>query len=130
MRSLHLSVQTAQVRPRPCRAWSVLFPSVVGQTGNLIEKQEKSTIRNTIKYLRQDGILIYAMPITRMTRDMAVVISKLLRDVQILRKEQDNYYVYIIGVKDIQSEPREEVYKLLMDVEVNAKFNQPSRSRF
>ena len=101
----------------------VSWTAKIGQTGNLIEKQEKSTIRNTIKYLRQDGILIYAMPITRMTRDMAVVISKLLRDVQILRKEQDNYYVYIIGVKDIQSEPREEVYKLLMDVEVNAKFN-------
>ena len=104
----------------------------MSQTGTLIEKEEKYTLRNTIKYLRQDGILIYTIPKTRITKDMAFLMSKLLRDVQVLRKENDNYYVHIIGVKDIQSESREDVYRLLQNIDASEKteltftYNLPS----
>lgn len=103
-----------------------------GATGNLIERKEKIMVRNTIKYLRENGIFIYTLPITRITRDMAVLFSKALRDVQILTKEQDDLYIHIIGIKDIQSEVREDVYKLLTNVEINKRnsfsfeYNLPS----
>lgn len=96
-------------------SWLVKY----GVTGNLLEKTEKTTLRNTVKYLRDDGILICAIPATRITRDMAILFSKLLKDVQILKKEDDNIFVYVIGKKDIQSDVREDVYKKLINVEVN-----------
>lgn len=90
----------------------------LGATGSPIEKLEKSTFRNIIRFLRQDGIFIYTMPITRLTRDIALMFSKALKDVNIIKKEQDDFYVHIIGKKDIQSEPREDVFRIIMDAEV------------
>lgn len=94
----------------------VSWKAEYGATGNLIEKSEKSTLRNIIRFLRQDGILIYTMPKTRMTRDMALAFSKLLRDVQVLKKEEDDFYIHVIGVKDITTNEKEEVFKLLFDL--------------
>lgn len=99
----------------------VSWTAKIGATGNLLEKEEKSTLRNTIKYLRDDGILICNIPLTRITRDMAVIFSKILKDVQILKREDDDIYVYIIGKKEIQNEPREDVYKKLINAEVNVE---------
>lgn len=102
------------------------------QLGNLIEKSEKVTFRNTIKYLRPNGIFIYTMPITRITKDMAILFSKALKNVRILNKEQDNLYVHIIGNKDVQSDSREDVYRLLMEANVSKQdslditYNLPS----
>ena len=56
------------------------------------------------------------MPKTRMTRDMALAFSKLLRDVQVLKKEEDDFYIHVIGVKDITTNEKEEVFKLLFDL--------------
>lgn len=81
-----------------------------GATGNLIEKREKAALRNTIKYLRKEGILIFTIPKTRLTKDMAFIFSKLLRDVEILEHSRNNKYIHIIGVKDIVKEARQEVY--------------------
>ncbi len=95
-----------------------------GATGNLIEKKEKSMLRNAIRFLRHNGILIYTMPRTRMTRDMALVFSKLLRDVQVLEKEQDRFYIHVIGIKDITTNEKEDVFNLLFNLkDENIKTN-------
>lgn len=100
-------------------SWTVKL----GVTGNLLEKEEKTTLRNTIKYLRDDGILICTIPKTRITRDMAVLFSKILKDVQVLKRDDDDLFVYVIGKKHIQSDIREDVYKTLINVDVNIKDN-------
>lgn len=110
----------------------VSWVATFNQMGNLAEKSEKVMFRNTIKYLRPNGIFIYTMPITRITKDMAILFSKALKNVRILNKEQDNLYVHIIGNKDVQSDSREDVYKLLMNVNVtkqdllDIKYDLPS----
>lgn len=93
----------------------------IGVTGNLLEKKEKYALRNNIKYLRDDGILICSLPLTRITRDMALLFSKILKDVQIIKADNNDIYVYVIGKKEIQSEPREDVYKILINADVNIK---------
>lgn len=99
----------------PPISWS----AEIGATGNLIEKKEKSWLRNTIKYLRKDGILIFTLPVTRVTNDMAFIFSKLLEDVQVLRtslSSKDLPYVHIIGKKNIIKDSRKEVYSYLSNL--------------
>lgn len=84
-----------------------------GATGNLIEKKEKATLRNTIKYLRKEGILIFTIPKSRLTKDMAYIFSKLLRDVEVLEHSRNNKYIHVIGVKDIVKDARQDIYAQL-----------------
>lgn len=91
----------------------------IGASGNLVEKKEKAWLRNTIKYLRKDGILIFTLPITRVTKDMAFIFSKLLDDVQVLRTSltsKDLPYVHIIGKKNIIKDSRQEIYAYLSNL--------------
>ena len=100
-----------------------------GPTGNLIEKKEKYAVRNTIKYLKDNGILICALPKTRLTNDMAFLFSKLLKNVSILNKSNKNDYIYIIGQKQITKDPKEDVYvklKQMKDIDVINEYNLPS----
>lgn len=109
-----------------------------GATGNLLEKKEKYMLRNTIKYLRKDGILIYTIPVTRLTKDMAFIFSKLLDDVQVLKACNDVVnmslpYIHVIGRKSIQKEARQDIYAYLSNVprllslpeELDIKYNLP-----
>lgn len=91
----------------------------IGATGNLIEKKEKSWLRNTIKYLRKDGILIFTLPKTRLTRDMAFIFSKLLEDVQVLKASNvsgELDYIHVIGKKHIVKDSRNDVYAYLSNI--------------
>ena len=95
----------------------VSWMAETGATGNLLEKREKAMVRNTIKYLRKDGILIVTLPATRVTKDMAFVFARLLKDVQILRAGTAGLpYVHILGKKDITKETRQDVYAYLSEV--------------
>lgn len=97
----------------------ILTPQVsweykLNQTGGLVEKAEKAMFRNHIKHLRNNGIFVYTIPISRLTRDMALLISKTLDNVQVIKKE-DNLLkqVIIIGTKNQIREPREDIYAFL-----------------
>ena len=97
----------------------ILTPQVsweykLNQTGGLVEKAEKAMFRNHIKHLRNNGIFVYTIPISRLTRDMALLISKTLDNVQVIKKE-DNLLkqVIIVGTKNQTREPREDIYAFL-----------------
>lgn len=98
----------------------ISWKSEYGVTGNLLEKREKSTLRNCIKYVRKDGILIYTIPCTRLTKDMAFIFSKLLKDVQILKASVPNGlpYIHVIGKKAITKEAKEDVYTYLRNIDI------------
>ncbi len=101
----------------------VSWMAELGATGNLLEKKEKHWLRNTIKYLRKDGILIFTIPVTRVTNDMAFVFSKLLSDVQVLKANSDVTlnYVHIIGKKNISKDSRKDVYAYLSNLNTMAE---------
>lgn len=97
----------------------ILTPQVsweykLNQTGGLVEKAEKAMFRNHIKHLRNNGIFVYTIPISRLTRDMALLISKTLDNVQVIKKE-DNLLkqVIIVGTKNQTREPKENIYAFL-----------------
>ena len=91
----------------------------LGATGNLVEKKEKSWLRNTIKYLRKDGILIFTIPVTRCTKDMAYIFSRFLNDVQVISASLTRNslnYVHIIGKKEITKEAKQDIYAYLSNL--------------
>lgn len=97
----------------------ILTPQVsweykLNQTGGLVKKAEKAMFRNHIKHLRNNGIFVYTIPISRLTRDMALLISKTLNNVQVIKKE-DNILkqVIIVGTKNQTREPKEDIYAFL-----------------
>lgn len=96
----------------------VSWKAELGATGNLLEKKEKAWLRNVIKYLRKDGILIFSLPVTRLTADMAFVFSKLLADVQVIKASTSLSldFVHIIGKKNIVKDSRKDVYAYLSNL--------------
>lgn len=99
----------------------ISWETTIGASGNVVEKKEKAMLRNTIKYLRKDGILIYTLPVTRLTKDMAFIFSKLLDDVQVLKSSNSVVnmslpYVHIIGRKSLTKEAKQEIYLYLTEV--------------
>lgn len=96
----------------------ISWKAETGVTGNLIEKKEKAWLRNTIKYLKKEGILIFTIPVTRCTKDMAYIFSKLLNDVQIIKSSTTSSlsYVHIIGKKEITKEPKQDIYTYLSNL--------------
>ena len=96
----------------------VSWKKEIGATGNLLEKKEKAWLRNVIKYLRKDGILIFTLPVTRLTADMAFVFSKLLADVQVIKASTTTSleFVHVIGKKNITKDSRKDVYAYLSNL--------------
>lgn len=114
----------------PQISWECSFT----QIGGLSEKAEKAMLRNHIKHLRKGGIFIYCIPVFRLTRDMAMLISKLLDDVQVIRKDESSIkQIIIMGTKKITRDPKTEIYDYLNKLnydnigsQLENKYNLPS----
>lgn len=80
------------------------------------EKKEREAIRNTIKYLRPDGLYIYSLPHYRLTREIAFVLSKNLSDVTLIRHDTSGIsYVTVLGYKNPTKEVKQDIYDMLTD---------------
>lgn len=114
----------------PQISWEYSFT----QLGGLAEKAEKAMFRHHIKHLRKHGIFIYCIPIYRLTRDMALLISKTLDNVQVIKKdESDINQIIIMGTKNITRDPKTEIYEYLNSLQYDNigyhfenKYNLPS----
>lgn len=114
----------------PQISWECSFT----QIGGLAEKAEKAMLRNHIKHLRKGGIFIYCIPVFRLTRDMAMLISKLLDNVQVIRKDESSIkQIIIMGTKKITRDPKTEIYDYLNNLnydnigsQLENKYNLPS----
>lgn len=90
-------------------SWNCDFSSM----GTLLERKEKSAIRNTIKFLRPDGLFMYTIPYYRLSKEIAYMLSKLLSDVSLVKhtdNQADIPYVTIIGYKDVTKDARQDIY--------------------
>jgi hypothetical protein len=78
---------------------------------------EKSYIADMFKYLRTDGVMVITMPYTRLFKDICSMLSKHLKNIQIIKAEGIGFsnlgLVHIIGQKESVKEPREEEYAKL-----------------
>ncbi len=82
--------------------------------GRLMENEERVSIRNSLKYVRKNGVLIFSIPVTRMTNSLALHLSKVLSEnTQIIRQSAACESVVIIGQKDITQKAKESLYNKL-----------------
>lgn len=89
--------------------------------GGIAEKREKISLRYHTKLLRQKGILIYKIPFSRLTNDIIYNISKMFNDVQVIKRENNSSFqeILIFGIKDQTSQPKEDIYEYLKNLEYN-----------
>jgi hypothetical protein len=88
--------------------------------GNLAEKREKSCLRYHTKLLRPNGIVIYKIPFSRLTNDIAYNIAKMFNDVQVIKREDNRIQeILIFGIKDQSPQPKEDIYEYLKNLEYN-----------
>jgi hypothetical protein len=94
----------------PKLTWMSEFSS----QGTLKEREEKTAIRNTIKYVRPNGVVALTIPSYRLGKDIAFMLSKMLSDVQVVKHpESPMRYITILGKKNISKEAKQDIYDLL-----------------
>lgn len=82
--------------------------------GRIMENEERISIRNSLKYVRKNGVMIFSIPVTRMTNSLALHLSKVLSEnTQIIRQNAISETVVIIGQKDITQKAKESLYNKL-----------------
>lgn len=82
--------------------------------GRIMENEERVSIRNSLKYVRKNGVIIFSIPVTRMTNSLALHLSKVLSEnTQIIRQNAMCESVVIIGQKDITQKAKESLYNKL-----------------
>ena len=100
-------------------SWEVKMTSM----GTLLEREEKSSIRNTIKYLRPGGLFLYTIPYYRLTKEISLMLSKLLSEVDVIKHTDGNAampYLTIVGYKNITKESRQDVFAMLSNLDYEA----------
>ena len=84
------------------------------ELGSLKEKSEKLILRYHIKHLRKNGIMIFTIPFFRLTKDMNILIAKLLDNVQVIKKDNTSFQqVIIIGTKNQTKDAKNNIYEYL-----------------
>lgn len=71
--------------------------------GRLTDTNEDILLKNSIQYLKNDGLFIYTIPFYRLTPEMLLFMSKWLREIELFRYEDDQdttRFVTIMGRKD------------------------------
>ena len=93
----------------------VSYTVQVDPFGKMAEPSEKTTIKNCIKYCRQNGLIVLTMPATRIDTSLAFYLSKVLSDNTVIVKVPDSSLerVTIIGQKQITNKSKEELYNRL-----------------
>lgn len=80
-------------------------------------KQEKMFLQNILKYVRHEGAIVLLLPYFRLYKDMCVMISKNLDNVQVRRLSGRDFYdkglVAIVGTRSNRKEPDEDTYRML-----------------
>ena len=83
------------------------------------ERYERTFLRNTIKYLISNGILVYLIPQSRLDKGIATILSYRLKDVRVFRFPDEDYrsfkQVVIFGVVKKRPEPDDELGRYLKE---------------
>ena len=84
------------------------------------ERYERTFLRNTIKYLISNGILVYLIPQSRLDKGIATILSYRLKDVRVFRFPDEDYRSFkqmvIFGILKKRPEPDDELGRYLKEV--------------
>lgn len=84
--------------------------------GLLKERKESKAIKNSIKYLRPDGIVLFRLPYFRLTKEINLFISKQFKDVKVVKEYGDSCYINIFGYKHYTKEAKQDIYSYLNQI--------------
>lgn len=79
-------------------------------------KKEKTHLNSHLKFLRPNGILVFTIPYFRLYKDICLILSKNLKNVQVFRTNEFNNYgtIIITGIKkEDNKEPDAELFRQL-----------------
>lgn len=109
-------------------------------------RAEKNYIADMFKYLRVDGVMVITMPYTRLFKDVCTMLSKQLKDIQIIKAVGEEFYglgmIHIVGQKEVSKEPKQEEYTKLrrlfeytriidiIDIDKNIQYTLPRQGIF
>jgi tRNA1(Val) A37 N6-methylase TrmN6 len=83
------------------------------------ERYERTFLRNTIRYLIPDGILVYLIPQSRLDKNIATILSYRFKDIRLFRFPDEEYQsfkqVVIFGVLKKRSESDDELTRYLIE---------------
>ena len=86
-------------------------------TGSLEEKEEKKLLRTSVRYLKDNGVFIFVLPYFRLTRDMCMILSKELENIQVIRSSTDTLQqVIIMGKRNQTREGKTDEYNKLINL--------------
>ena len=84
------------------------------------ERYERTFLRNTVKHLIPNGILVYLIPQSRLDKVIAKILSYRFKDVRVFRFPDEEYrsfkQVVIFGVLKKRPEPDDELARYLINV--------------
>jgi tRNA1(Val) A37 N6-methylase TrmN6 len=83
------------------------------------ERYERTFLRDTLKYLIQGGILVYLIPLTRLDRTIARMLSYRFDDIRVYKFPEDLYrqfrQIVLFGILKRSPSSEEKVYEYLKD---------------
>jgi len=81
-------------------------------------KKEKIYIQNSLKYVREDGIVIIVMPYYRLYKDICLLLSKNLKNLQIrkLENEESSDLIVLMGQKPLEKQLDKRIYEILRNL--------------
>ncbi len=84
------------------------------------ERYERTFLRNTIRYLIPNGILIYLIPQVRLDKNIAKILAYRFKDVKVLRFPEDEYKTFkqivLFGVLKKRAEHDDNLARYLTDI--------------
>ena len=84
------------------------------------ERYERTFLRNTIRYLIPNGVLVYLIPQARLDKTIAKILAYRFKDVKVFRFPEDEYKAFkqivLFGVLKKRAEHDEDLARYLTDV--------------
>ena len=84
------------------------------------ERYERTFLRNTIRYLIPNGVLVYLIPQARLDKNIAKILAYRFKDVKVFRFPEDEYKAFkqivLFGVLKKRAEHDEDLARYLTDV--------------
>lgn len=93
--------------------------SAAGDVRDKSERYERTFLRDTVKALRPEGVLIYLIPLRRLDRKVARMLSHRFQEIRLFRLPDELYrrfhQVVVFGVARAKLKPDEAVHRYLVD---------------
>ena len=84
------------------------------------ERYERTFLRNTIRYLTLNGILVYLIPQARLDKNIAKILAYRFKDVKVFRFPEDEYKTFkqivLFGVLKKRAEHDDDLAQYLTDI--------------